>query len=160
MTFLRSSTLLRSAAFRPMLSTAPRAGLQVRFATQDYGSGDGNPAGENPQAQGKNSRGDLEHPGPAPPKVAKNSGEQSKSASSSQSKSSGSSSDKASKSEGSSSGNKGTKGAQPKILNVNPPSGEEQDADVRQHNEEMDSRAEKAHSQVENKDAYKDKGSS
>jgi hypothetical protein len=157
MLFLRSTTMLRSAVLRPALSTAPRARAQVRYATQDYGSGDGNPAGENPQAQGKNSRSDLEHPGPAAPNVVKKNREQSQSAPQSQKSEESSSGSKASKSEASSGGNKGTTGAQPKILNANPPSGNEQDADVRQHNEEMDNRAEKAHQQIENKDAYKDK---
>ena len=151
--------MLRSVALRPALTAAPRARLQVRYATQDYGSGDGNPAGENPQAQGKSSRSDLEHPGPAAPKVVKKNREQSQSAPQSQSEGSSSGSGKASKSksEGSSGGNKGAEGAQPKILEDSPPSGNEQGADVRQHNEEMENRAEKAHAQVEDKEAYKDK---
>jgi hypothetical protein len=156
MSLFRASTMLRSAALRPVLSTAPRAWTQVRFATQDYGSGAGNPAGEDPQAQGKNSKTaqNMEHPGPEKPKAAQKGGEQS----SSQSQSGGSSSSggKASKSEG----NKGTSGAKPKILSDNPPSGKEQSEEVQQHNKEMDQRAEKAHSQIENKDAYKDKDSS
>jgi hypothetical protein len=64
---LKSST----RALRPALSTIPRARPQVRFATQDYGSGAGNPAGEKPEKQGANPSESLEHPGPAPPKVAK-----------------------------------------------------------------------------------------
>ena len=71
MSLLRSTSFLRSAArpatFRPALF----ARSQVRFATQDYGSGDGNPAGEKPQQQGQNLSEGIEHPGPPPPKVAK-----------------------------------------------------------------------------------------
>ncbi len=47
--------------------------------------------------------------------------------------------------------------AQPKILNVNPPSGDEQSEEVKQHNREMDARAEKAGSSVRNEDTQKDK---
>ena len=64
-------SMLRSAALRPAaLSAAPRTHFQVRFATQDYGSGKGNPAGETPEKQGPNLSENLEHPGPPPPKVA------------------------------------------------------------------------------------------
>ncbi|KAF1947704.1 hypothetical protein EJ02DRAFT_332870 [Clathrospora elynae] len=71
MSFLRPMSMLRSSALRPAaLSAAPRARLQVRFATQDYGSGKGNPAGERPEKQGQNPSESLEHPGPPPPKVA------------------------------------------------------------------------------------------
>lgn len=147
--------MLRSATVRPVLSAAPRARLQVRYATQDYGSGKGDPLGENPQAQGKNSREDLEHPGPPPPKVAQKSQGQQQPQSQSQSQSPGQSSAKPSG--GSSGGKKGSQGARPKILNDNPPTESEQNEDVRQHNEEMDSRAERAHKGVSNKDAYRDK---
>ncbi|KAJ4305442.1 hypothetical protein N0V90_000973 [Kalmusia sp. IMI 367209] len=159
MSFLRSSVVARSAAFRPAFSVAPRAQFQLRRATQDYGSGDGNPAGEKPQQQGKNERGDLEHPGPPPPKVAQ--GHKSSSDSTSQSSSSGSGSGEASKKSsegkgGSGSGSgKSVKGAQPKILSDNPPAADSED--VKQHNREMDQRAEKAHEQVSNEDAKNDK---
>jgi hypothetical protein len=72
MSFLRPMSMLRSAALRPAaLSAAPRARMQVRYSTQDYGSGTGNPAGETPEKQGANPSENLEHPGPAPPKVAR-----------------------------------------------------------------------------------------
>ena len=72
MTYLRPISMLRSAVLRPAaLSAASRARMQVRFATQDYGSGQGNPAGESPQKQGQNPSENLEHPGPEPPSVAK-----------------------------------------------------------------------------------------
>jgi hypothetical protein len=37
------------------------------LAISDYGSGDGDPRGENPQSQGINASADIEHPGPPPP---------------------------------------------------------------------------------------------
>lgn len=43
--------------------------LQARFASGDYGSGTGDPKGENPQEQGPNPSEKLEHPGPPPPKT-------------------------------------------------------------------------------------------
>jgi len=164
MSFLRS-TIVRSAALRPAASIAPRAQFHtVRSlrAQQDYGSGEGNPAGENPQQQGKRGREDLEHPGPPPPKV----GQGNKTSPDSSSSSSSSSQSTGSKSSGSSqkaSGSetekdvKGVKGAQPKILNANPPKGDDAPEDVKQHNQEMDQRAEKSHEQVSNEDAKNDK---
>ncbi|KAH7400591.1 hypothetical protein DE146DRAFT_467237 [Phaeosphaeria sp. MPI-PUGE-AT-0046c] len=155
MSFLtRPASLLRSAAIRPAMSVAPRARQQVRFATQDYGSGAGNPAGEKPQKQGQNPSENIEHPGPPPPKVAK--GQSSSSPNSDQSSSQGSTS--SGQSQSGNSGNKsGNKGAQPKILNESPPTEGEQSKDVKQHNEEMEHRAEKAHEQASNEDAKNDK---
>ena len=166
MPFLRPASLLRSAARPAAVRPAFFARTQVRFATQDYGSGDGNPAGEKPQQQGKNPSEDIEHPGPAPPKVARG-----QSSSSPNDDSSGSSSDKSSSSseskpgqqsqsnDGASktgSGNgKSVNGAQPKILNETTPATESED--VKQHNEEMEQRAETAHEQVDKEGAEKDK---
>lgn len=70
-------TVLRTPflqTIRPNRATAAFSTSIPRLATQDYGSGDGNPAGENPQAQGKNPSEHLEHPGPPPPDVGKGSG--------------------------------------------------------------------------------------
>lgn len=159
MSFVRYSTMSRWAILRPSLSMIPRVRPQVRLAHQDYGSGEGDPAGENPQQQTnkKAKSTELEHPGPPPPKVGQKQSQQSSSPSSSQKNSESQSKDSSGggkASSGSSSG-KGVKGAQPKILNANPPG--EHDEAVRQHNEEMDNRAEKAHEQVSNEDAKKDK---
>merc|ERR1712137_862229 len=93
MPFLRPACLLRSAARPTAVRPAFFARTQVRFATQDYGSGDGNPAGEKPQQQGPNPSEGIEHPGPPPPKVARG-----QSSSSPNDDSSGSSSDKSSSS--------------------------------------------------------------
>lgn len=137
---------------------APRAQfhtVRALRATQDYGSGDGNPAGENPQQQGKRGREDLEHPGPPAPKVGQNNktSPDSSSGSSSQSSKDGNQS-------GASETNKdvkGVKGAQPKILNENPPTEKNASEEVKQHNREVDQRAERANEQVSNEDAEKDK---
>lgn len=172
MPFLRSSSLLRAAArpaaVRPALFSWP----QVRYSTQDYGSGDGNPAGEKPQQQGKSRSEHLEHPGPAPPKVARgqsssspneDSSSSSKDSSSSKGSSSPSSVSKPSDQSQSNDGaaktgggdGKSVNGARPKILNANPPATESEE--VKQHNKEMEQRAEKAYEQVSNEDAEKDK---
>lgn len=186
MSFLRPVSMLRSAALRSaVLSTAPRARLQVRFGTTDYGSGNGNPAGEKPEKQGQNPSENLEHPGPAPPKVAEG-----KSSSSPNSDNGGSNSNPKADSStsnaktGSSSGKREfstsarqnaskepaveqgkqnrpsaseVKGAQPKILNENPPKASEQSEDVKKHNEAVANRAEKPAGQVSNEDAKNDK---
>ncbi|KAI4656056.1 hypothetical protein J4E93_000772 [Alternaria ventricosa] len=186
MSFLRPMSMLRSAALRPAaLSAAPRARVQVRFATSDYGSGKGNPAGEKPEKQGANPSENLEHPGPAPPKVAqgKSSSSPNKDSNASQNDSpkptSESPAPKSSsgKREFSTSARQMTdnkepavkqgqdnkpspnevKGAKPKILNENPPASEEQSEDVKQHNKDMDNRAEQAHEKVSNEEAEKDK---
>jgi hypothetical protein len=52
---------------------------------------------------------------------------------------------------------KSTEGLSPKILNESPPPPEEESADVKKHNEEMANRSEKAHEQIGNEDAEKDK---
>ncbi|KAF2176634.1 hypothetical protein K469DRAFT_733660 [Zopfia rhizophila CBS 207.26] len=155
MSFIRPSTMLRSTVLRPVLSTAPRARIQARFASQDYGSGQGNPAGEKPQQQGKNPSEELEHPGPPPPKVGQRKSPSPNEKSSGKAQSSSESKGNREGKETSGASSKGVKGTQPKILNENPP--REHDESVKQHNEEMDQRAEKAHERVSNEDAKKDK---
>jgi hypothetical protein len=157
MSFLtRPTSVLRTAAFRPALAAVPRARQQVRFATQDYGSGAGNPAGEKPEKQGQNPSEHLEHPGPPPPKVAqgKSSSSPDQDSSSSQGSQQKSSASQSQSNDGASKSS--NKGAQPKILNENPPT-KEQNEDVRKHNEAMEHRTEKAHQQVSNEDAKNDK---
>jgi len=163
MPFLRQASLLRSAARPAAVRPAFFARTQVRFATQDYGSGEGNPAGEKPQQQGQNPSESLEHPGPAPPKVAKGQSSSSPNEDSGSSSSKSSSSSKPSEQSQSNDGasktgggnGKSVNGAQPKILNANPPATESEE--VKEHNKEMDQRAEKAHKQVSNEEAEKDK---
>jgi len=186
MALSRSALTLRSTALRPAaLSAVPRARLQVRFATSDYGSGDGNPVGEKPQQQGENASENLEHPGPAPPRVA-----QGKSSSSPNSDKGGSNANPKSD-PGTSNAKTGSssakrefstsarqhaskepavkqgkenqpsanqvRGAKPKILNERAPNPEEQSEEVKKHNEEVANRAEKPAGQARNEDGTKDR---
>ncbi|KAF3037347.1 hypothetical protein E8E12_005647 [Didymella heteroderae] len=158
MPFLRPAALLRSAARPAAVRPAFFARPQVRFATQDYGSGDGNPAGEKPQQQGQNPSEGLEHPGPPPPKVARGQSSSSPNEDSGSSSSTSSSSSKLSEQSQSNDGasktggddGKSVNGAQPKILNARPPATASEE--VKQHNKEMEQRAEKAHEQVSNEE--------
>jgi hypothetical protein len=54
-------------AVRPAQTTT--SSIARRFASSDYGSGDGNPVGENPQDQGPSRSSQIEHPGPSAPDV-------------------------------------------------------------------------------------------
>lgn len=154
MSFIRSTSLRHFKAFgTPALRTQRAAFSAVPRvqATSDYGSGKGDPKGENPQSQGPNPSADKEHPGPPPPKEGQNSGSTpTKGGSGSQSSNSGSSQS-----------SKGTQsnvnGAEPKILNANPPTGEGAPKEVREHNEQMEQRAERASNKVSNEEAEKDK---
>lgn len=168
MTLIRST--LRSNLLRPFASTPIRAParlqapLQQRFASQDYGSGEGDPVGENPKAQGKSQVSeDAEHPGPDMPKAAKDKMAQNKGQQQQSSQSSGGQKEKksttANEEVGRSKGSKsdyGSKGPQPKILNENPPS--EDSPGVKEHNQEMENRYERAELGASNQDAKQDKG--
>jgi hypothetical protein len=138
MSFLtRPASMLRTAALRPALSAAPKAHQQIRWGTSDYGSGDGNPAGETPQKQGANRSESIEHPGPAPPDVAKGK------SSSSPNQDTTKDSQKSSKSQDSASKSGSNKGAEPKILSKKSPAKEDQSEEVKKHNKEIENRAEK-----------------
>lgn len=65
-----------ATSLRPLALTSRNTfgTTSLRRATQDYGSGDGDPAAENPQAQGSSQSEHLEHPGPPAPDVGKGSG--------------------------------------------------------------------------------------
>jgi len=147
--------------------------LQRRLAHQDYGSGEGNPVGEKPQEQGANPSADKEHPGPPPPKAGYQSGgsptkgspegHNTSSTKSPQQKRGFSTartlwadSNKSS----SSARPKTTKGLSPKILSESPPRAEDEPEDVKEHNRDMENRAERPHEQISNDDAEKDKVSS
>lgn len=174
MLFQRSSAMIRSAGLRtrPALSATPRAFVQRRLQ-QGYGDGKGNPASEQPEQQGKNPSENIEHPGPPPPKVAQGKSpspdekapssnekppSQSKSSESKSSGGKGNKADQGKQAQASGGNSKGGKGnPQPKILSENPPSESEQSEGVKQHNEEMEHRHERAHEGVSNKDAEKDK---
>ncbi|OCK78586.1 hypothetical protein K432DRAFT_383772 [Lepidopterella palustris CBS 459.81] len=158
MSAIRQPVSLRSSFLHPFLRPSPRTSLQAtsqRFASGDYGSGEGNSTGENSQKQGSNPSADKEHPGPPSPKAGQGTG-----AGPTKGLSDGNNTrnSKQSSSPASSGGSKkGIKGAQPKILHANPPTGEDESESVRQHNKEMEGRAEKAHERVSNMDAEKDK---
>ena len=66
------SLFIRRQALRP--STPMLQRQQARLASGDYGSGSGDPKGENPQEQGPNPSANKEHPGPPPPAVGQGSG--------------------------------------------------------------------------------------
>lgn len=120
---------------------------QRRLAHGSYGGGEGDPKGEAPQDQGSNPSVEKEHPGPPPPTEGKESG---------------GGPTKATKDNTSSSDNGGqagpTKsGAQPKILNEGLPT--ELSDEVKQHNEEMTHRHDRAGAQVgDSKDDKVSKG--
>ena len=153
---IRSAYLFRrpNAVVFPIrtLTTTP-----ARLASQDYGSGKGDPKGENPQQQGANPSADKEHPGPPPPKVGQGTGggptkngEKGHTNGEGQKKSFSTYSRAIQQRRTFTSGRilaatgvkkpKGdTENAQPKILHANPPSGDEQSSEVKEHNREMDS---------------------
>ena len=120
------------------------------YASGDYGSGKGDPKGENPLEQGANPSADIEHPGPPPPSAGQGSGsgptKGTNDGHNSGNSPSAPGSGQGQKSGGGGSGGSG-KGAQPKILRDTLPA--EPDEDVKQHNREMSQRADRAHEKAE-----------
>lgn len=140
--------------------------LTRRMAQQDYGSGAGDPKGENPQAQGPNPSADKEHPGPPPPKAGQGSGStptkgtssghntgEAKQGNSQQKKSFSTMARRMKESDKP----KSTQDAEPKILSESPPAEKDQPQEVKQHNKEMDERAEQAHEKVSDEQIKQDK---
>ena len=141
MSSLRSSLILRSFTSRSSVGTiiSPRYGQSSRlYAHQSYGGGEGDPKGENPQAQGSNPSADKEHPGPPPPAAGHGTGggptkaNQDGHNSLENESSGGSGKTDASSSKGASTG------AQPKIHNHAPPA--ELSEEAKKHNEEFGNR--------------------
>lgn len=140
--------------FRPV--TTPTA-FTARRNVGGYGDGEGDPKGEKPQKQGTSpATSDLEHPGPPPPDVGKDSGSTPTKASADKGhhgeEKGGSKGESAGKGESKSGGeqmdegmtDRGPKnGAQPK-LNTEPPKGQDS-KEVREHNEEVKNRSGKIH---------------
>ncbi|KAF2761101.1 hypothetical protein EJ05DRAFT_473660 [Pseudovirgaria hyperparasitica] len=130
MSFSRQ-VLNRSSNFRAYLRPFPRTTIQpyqARFASSDYGSGDGDPAGEKPQEQGKSkATRDREHPGPSAPDV----GQTNKSASGTEAKQDDQRSPNA---------NAEVQGKKPKITHEPHP---QQDESVKEHNDEVERRKER-----------------
>ena len=146
MSFLRT---VRQPLLRPLSRPTPRVAFAGRrYASQDYGSPEGDMVKEAPKDRGPNPSEHLEHPGPPPPSTAGKSEQGSQ-----QQQGQGQQQPKSDNS----GNNKGTQAAQPKILNESPPQGEHAPDDVRQHNEEVDRRAEQASSKVRDEDIEKDK---
>lgn len=160
----RASLSFNSTFLRPFLRTAPRSSIPIssRRFKGDYGSGEGDPKGENPQSQGPNPSADKEHPGPPSPSAGQGTGggptkgtsEGHNNKESPSSSTSGGTSTSGGSSGGSSKSKK-SQGAQPKILSENPPP--EDAEDVKKHNEDLASRAERADSKVSNEDTENDK---
>lgn len=150
MSFIRAASLRQFQAIAtPALRTqhAAFSAIPRVQATSDYGSGQGDPKGENPQEQGANPSADLEHPGPPPPKAGEGSGAGPTKGGKETSNSGNTS--KQSK------GTQSTDKPQPKISNPNPPS-EGESAEVREHNRQMDQRAETASNKASSEDQKKD----
>lgn len=123
-----------------------------RAAHQDYGSGESAPPGQKPHEQtGKNPSEDKEHPGPPPPSTGNKGGQQQQGSQ----QQGGQQKDASSQQQ--SGRSKGTQDAQPKILNESPPHQDHAPDEVKQHNQELDGRAEKANEKVRDEDYEKDK---
>jgi hypothetical protein len=156
MSSLRQPTRLGSSLLRPFLRSAPRTTIspfQNRHATQDYGSGDGNPVGKNPQDQGTSTATrNIEHPGADAPNTGSSSSSSSEGEAAQPQSSKTPSSSKDGSNEAGDSGagdrqkKKETKGAQPKIHSQNNPDTESED--VKKHNEEMGNRYDKPKQQI------------
>ena len=137
MSFLRTTArVVPRTAFRSTISTRATFTTTPRtLAGSDYGSGSGDPKGENPQSQGANPSADKEHPGPPPPAAGKGSGAGPTKGGDKDSHQGASPNE----------GKKGTSGgeassgtdAQPKIFNESPPKESEQSQEVKEHNREV-----------------------
>lgn len=145
-TFVRNAP--RAFVRSPAMSVSGR-----RFASSDYGSGKGDPKGENPQEQGANPSADKEHPGPPPPKAGQGSGGATKGTST------GNNTDAAKQQKKSFSTMarrmseehpKSTKGLKPALNKSDAPAPAEKDLpeDVKKHNKEMDERADQANEKL------------
>jgi len=171
--------LRRLQVLRPL--SIPRS--TIRFASGDYGSGAGDPKGENPQEQGANPSADKEHPGPPPPKVGQNTGGATKAGADGHNASQ-STDTKPTKGNDPTQGKRSfstsarrafqtskialsdeksgrelrsekTKDAEPKILTDDTPKPEEQSGEVKKHNQEMENRAEQAHEKAADQEDQK-----
>ncbi|OQO07800.1 hypothetical protein B0A48_06591 [Cryoendolithus antarcticus] len=144
-------TLHRTTLQRATFSTTPRS-----LAGSDYGSGGGDPKGNDPQNQGANPSADLEHPGPPPPAAGKGSGGGPTKGGDAESHQSGSG-----KSVGESDKSGSGKGEpKPRLAASGPPPEAEQSEDVKRHNREVDQRSGKSHQSESGSQIEKDKVSS
>ncbi|GAB7363079.1 hypothetical protein MBLNU230_g3371t1 [Neophaeotheca triangularis] len=152
---------VRLGLFRPTARFTPQLASR-RYATGDYGSGSGDPKGENPQSQGPNPSADKEHPGPPPPAAGQNSG-----STPTKGTSDGHNTEQSQQnSNKSNNNNKGTQpssaagSAQPKILDPDGNAAAKGEgkggADVEAHNKAFGQRAERADDQQASSSAPKD----
>ncbi|KAL8964283.1 MAG: hypothetical protein Q9183_004558, partial [Haloplaca sp. 2 TL-2023] len=151
---------LRASSFWRPLSIArsplPPSSLAVQhrfYAGQSYGGGEGDPKGENPQAQGPNPSAGKEHPGPPPPNVGKGTGggptKKGEQGHNTQEGTSGGTSNQSGASQSS--------GApQPKILGETDENDQQSD-DVKAHNTDMRKRHDRASAEVDSKGETVDK---
>lgn len=143
MSAIRASLFAPASVLRPVVGATSRSAAytQHRLAHQDYGSGQGDPAGEKPNEQSTSEKArEAEHPGPEPPKVGQ---ENSKKQSGQSQKSAGGGESSQGKSKG-----KGASAAEPKILVDKMP--ETLSDSAVQHNKEMENRADRANMKPEN----------
>lgn len=161
MTRIGLTSVLRS--INP-IHTPPRITLTSTYAQQrrlyagsNYGGGEGDPKGENPQDQGPNPSADLEHPGPPPPDVGKGTGggPTKKGADGHNTEQNSSSVGQAASSGGSSGG---SDGPQPKIHKHDAPEAHTHSDDVKAHNEDMAKRHDRATEKGPDEDDKVDKG--
>lgn len=159
MSFIRATSLRQFQAIgtpalrtqRAAFSAIPRA-----QATSDYGSGKGDPKGENPQQQGANPSADLEHPGPPPPKQGQGSGS-TPTKGGKDSSNSGNPSEQSKGTQSPSSSSSSSDGPQPKIHDQSHPSESHESKDVKEHNRKFEQRTETASNKVSSEEAEKDK---
>lgn len=133
--------------FSPRSAAVPFTSHQHRYAHQSYGGGEGDPKGENPQDQGSNPSAEKEHPGPPPPTEGQGTGGGPTKANNDGHNTTDNASSPGRGSQGA--GSKGaasSSGAQPKIHSASVPA--EPTDEVKQHNEEMASRHDRAGTHV------------
>ena len=153
--------LLVTHGFRPISRAQVIPSVTGRFTTnhqsrqyahQSYGDGEGDPKGENPQEQGSNPSAEKEHPGPPPPAEGQGSGGGPTKADESGHNTQDNASSPSKEGDGRGSKEHGSRrsksGAQPKILDEAEPTA--QNDEVKQHNEEMTNRYDRAGTQVGN----------
>ena len=114
-------------------TTLPSAYAQQRrlYAGSNYGGGEGDPKGENPQDQGPNPSAGLEHPGPPPPAEGQGTG-----GGPTKKGSEGHNTDQSPSSSGQGA-SRGGDAPQPRILQHNAPEEHSQSDEVKAHNKDM-----------------------
>ena len=152
--FFRSTNFTRPS---PHSTLHPlNASRRRPYAGSNYGGGEGDPKGENPQDQGSNPSAELEHPGPPPPDVGKGSGGGPTKAGAQGHNTQQNASSRGQGSSGGDAENKG--GPQPKIHKHSPPADEHHTDDVKKHNEEMKTRHDRPQEKSPDEEDKVDKG--